>query len=294
MPPPPSSPSPDKQAPQTEPEPGGGTAERAGFRGPLESALRRRTLTLIPVLLLVAAGAAIGLLRDPVYDSEARVNVGRADAPVYSLDDTLVANAALARSYGRFLAAEPVVRDAAREVGISYDAARERLTGSPLPGSTLIAVEAEGGSEREAVDLANAAAGGLIVYVEALNRRQESTSLLNRLRRAGTALDAARTRLRQLQREPDAGEDAIARARVDLYTAQVRADATGLQYRNNEAGGLSTKGLLQLAVPASAADSDRWSALQRLMLIGLGGGLLLGLGFALMRENRELLKRARV
>ena len=267
--------------------------ETPGFRGPLESALRHWNLALPPVILLVAAGAAIGLTRDPTYESEARISVGRVDAPVYTLDDALIANASLARSYARILGAEPVVREAARDVGLSADDARDRLTASPLTGSTLILVEAEGDSESQAVGLANAAARRLIVYIERLNRRQESTSLLNRFRRAGAALERARTRLRQLQQNPNASADALAQARVDLLTARTRAEATGLQYRNNEAGGLSTEGLLQMAVPAVDADSDKWSVLQRLMLLGLGAGLLLGLALALLRENRGLLKRSR-
>jgi hypothetical protein len=261
------------------------------FRGPIESAFRHRGLALVPIVVLVAAGALIGLLREPVYEAEARVSVGRVDAPVYTLDELLIANTTLARNYARLVVAEPVIARAARRVDIEPTDARDRVSGSPLPASSLISVLAEGDSENEAIALANAAAAGLIIYVEDLNRRQESGSLLNRFRRAARRYDAARRRLQQLQRE-DASAAAISRARLNFFTQQARTEATRLQYRNNE-GGLPPKGLLQLAVPAASADSDRWSVLQQLLLIGLGAGLVIGLALALVRENRGLLSRSR-
>jgi hypothetical protein len=261
------------------------------FRGPLESAMRHRGLTLAPVFLFVLAGVAIGLLRDPVYDSEARVSVGRVDAPVYTLDDMLIANATLARNYARVLVAEPVVAPAARRVGISREEALDRLSGSPVPGSSLISVIAEGGSDDEAVALANAGARRLIVYVEELNRRQATNNLLSRFRSAAARYDRAQERLRRLRRDPRASRRELAAARLDFFTEQARTEGTRTQYRNNE-GGLPSKGLLQLAVPAVDADSDRWSVLQRLALIGLGAGLVAGLGLALLRENRRLIARA--
>jgi hypothetical protein len=217
--------------------------------------------------------------------------VGRVDAPVYTLDELLIANTTLARNYARLVVAEPVIARAARRVDIEPTDARDRVSGSPLPASSLISVLAEGDSENEAIALANAAAAGLIIYVEDLNRRQESGSLLNRFRRAARRYDAARRRLQQLQRE-DASAAAISRARLNFFTQQARTEATRLQYRNNE-GGLPPKGLLQLAVPAASADSDRWSVLQQLLLIGLGAGLVIGLALALVRENRGLLSRSR-
>jgi uncharacterized protein involved in exopolysaccharide biosynthesis len=261
------------------------------FRGPLESAFRHRGLVLLPVLALVAAGAVIGLLREPDYEAEARVSVGRVDAPVYTLDELLIANTTLARNYARLVGAEPVVEPAASSVGIDASDARDDVSGSPLPGSSLISVEAKGDSEAEAVALANATSRALITYVEDLNRRQESGSLLNRFRDAARQFDAARRRLQRLQRQ-GARPAAVDRARLDFFTQQARTEAIRLQYRNNE-GGLPPEGLLQLALPAVDADSDRWSVLQQLMLIGLGAGLVLGLGLALLRENRALLSRAR-
>ena len=259
------------------------------FRGPLESAFRHRWLAIAPILVLVALGTVIGLVRQPDYDAEARISVGRVDAPVYTLDEVLIANATLARNYARLVGAEPVVDPAAQAVSIDADDARDRVNGSPLPGSSLISVEATGDSEDEAVALANATAAALIKYVEQLQRQQESGSLLNSFREAARRFDAARRRLQRLQRQ-GASTAAIDRARVEFFTQQARTEAVRLQYRNNE-GGIPPEGLLQLALPAADADSDRWSVLQQLMLIGLGAGLVVGLGLALLRENRALLSR---
>lgn len=245
----------------------------------------------MPIVVLVVLGALIGLLRDPVYDSEARVSVGRVDAPVYTLDDLLVANVTLARNYARVITAGPVVNPAAQKVGVDPEDVVDNLSASPVPGSSLISIEAEGDSENEAIALANTAAARLITYVERLNRNQAANNLLNRFRDAAARYDRAQARLRRVRSDPKATRQELAKARLDFFTEQARAEGTRTQYRNNE-GGLPSEGLLQLAVPATEADSDRWSVIQRLMLIGLGAGLIIGLGLALLRENRHLLTRA--
>jgi capsular polysaccharide biosynthesis protein len=260
------------------------------FRGPLESAMRHKRLALVPILLLVAAGAAIGLLREPEYESEARVSVGRVDAPAYTLDDLLIANVSLARTYSRVVEAEGVVRPAARAAGVDFEDAADGLSGSPVPGSSLISIEAQGSSSDETIALANAAAGRLIVYVETLNERRSTNSLFAEFRRSSRRFVEARDRLVRLQRD-DASRAAIRAAQIQVYVEQGRLEASRFQYRNNK--GLPTGGLLQLAVPAVEAESDRSSVLQRLLLIGLGAGLVLGLGLALLRENRALITRHR-
>jgi hypothetical protein len=261
------------------------------FRGPLESALRHPKLAILPIVLLVAVGTALALVRDPVYEAEARINVGRPNAPVSSLDEVLFAHAAFARNYARLVGAEPVVRRAGRAAGMSPAEARDNLDGSPVPESSLISILAEADSEDQAATLANAGAAALIRYVERLNSRGDSPVLLGGFREAAREYEAARLRVERLRDDRDASARALAEARLDFFAAEARAGAIRDRYEDSQ-GGLPAKGLLQLALPAAGAESDRASVLQTLILIGLGAGVVLGLGLALVRENRGLLSRA--
>lgn len=275
--------------PQTGPPP---VPESPGpsFHGPLESVLRNPVLALAPVVLLVLAGLAVGLLRSPVYDAEARINVGRVDVPAYTLQGVTIGNATLAASYARALAAPEVIGQAARSAEIPTSEAREKLTSSPVPGSTLIRVEAEGDSSGEAQQLANGGALALIEYVTKLNVRQQQSRSLGRFRRAQAAAERARTRLLRISRgRPNSR--AAQRARVDLRTAELNARSVGARVVGATVVP-SPENLLQLVVPAANADSDRSSVLQQALLIGVVAGLLLGFALALLRANWHLVRGA--
>lgn len=260
------------------------------FYGPLESALRHPVLVLVPVALLVLAGLAVGLLRSPVYTAEARINVGRVDVPAYTLQGVTIGNSTLAGSYARALAAPAVITGAARRANVSVATARDSLVGSHIPGSTLIRIEAEGGSTEEAARLANGAATALIEYVTRLNVRQQDTRSLARYRRAEAAVEDLRTRLAELVRERP-NSRAAEEARVDLRTAELHARTVGARVLQATVAP-PAENLLQLVVPAATAESDKDSVLQRALLIGLAAGLVVGFALALLRANWQLLRSA--
>ena len=173
--------------PGAPPEPSG-----PAFIGPLESVFRYPLFAIVPVVALVLIGLLVGVARDAVYSAEARVNVGRVDVPAYTLQGVTVGNATLAASYARALAAPEVIERAARDAGVPVDEARGNLTGSQIPKSTLIRIEADGSSSAEAQRLANAAALQLIRYVTRLNVRQQEDQALQRYRRAQQEAQQAR------------------------------------------------------------------------------------------------------
>lgn len=267
-------------------------SDRMPFRGPLESAFRHPFLVALPVVLLIGAAIAIGLLRSPTYTSEARVNVGRADVPAFTLQGVIIGNATLAAGYARAISAERVLAPAARAGGVSIDEARSRLSASPVPTSTLIRVEAEGDSERQATALANAGANGLVAYVRYLTAKQQASGVLQKFRRAQAVTDQKRRRFRQLLRRLPGRSREAEQARLDLLTAQYRSQALSTQYiytQSNPTAGND----LQVIVAASHASSDFGSVLQRLVLIALAAGIVVGLALALLRANWGLLRRSR-
>src|SRR4051812_17782098 len=153
------------------------------FRGPLESVLLAPLAAVLPIIVLVGLAVAAGLMRSPVYSAQARINVGRTDVPAYTLQGTTIGNATLASSYSRAVPAPPIVKAAARAGHVSPATARAALSGSPVPGSTLIRVDADGDSSRQARRMANAAARALVTYVVELNGRQRPRNLLRSFRR---------------------------------------------------------------------------------------------------------------
>lgn len=272
--------------------PGSGRWQRppdTPFVGPLEAGLRHPGLVLLPLVLLVIAAVAFGLLRSPVYSSEARINVGDADVPAFALQGVVIGNQTLAAGYARTIVAEPVVRQAAQTSGLDPADVRSRLSASPIPGSTLIRVESEGTSEQEAVGLANDGAGALIGYVRRLNRESGDSDVLARFRVAETAVQAALSEV-QAQERRGRPPTTLPQARLELKLARLEAQRLSNRYQS-VGGDQDLRNLLQLVAPAARADSDFGSTLQRLLLVAVAAGLALGLSLALLKANRRLLRR---
>lgn len=257
--------------------------------GPTEAALRHPVAAVVPLVVVLALALALALLRQPVYTAHARVNVGQVDVPAYTLQGVVIGNQALAAGYARTVTAQPVVALAARAAGVGVEQARLRLDATPVPGSTLIDVRAEGTSRRQAIALANGGSESLIAYVTGLNAENPSRDVLRRFRSAEIHTQRALVRVQRLERasRPPA---TLSRARLELATARLKAQRLSSQYQ--QLGGRSDLGKpLQLVAPAAMAKSDFSSELQRLLLLGAAAGLVLGLGSALVAANRRLLRR---
>jgi capsular polysaccharide biosynthesis protein len=282
-----------QRARDPEPEPLTPPRERSqpSFVGPLEAMLRHPFLTLLPILLAAGAAVYFGIERDPVYTAEARINVGRADVPAYSLQNVVIGNSTLAAGYARAIDAPDVLERADEETGIGTREARERLQASPIPGSTLIRVEAEGPSEQAAVDLANAGSESLVAYLTELNEAQEPDDVLDDFRRVRSRVERLERRLRSLRRAESPNASRIRRAELDLEVATLQAATLNEQYRGARAN--TIEGLLQVIAPADAADSDESSFLQRLILLAAAAGLLVGMTLALLRANARVIGRRR-
>jgi uncharacterized protein involved in exopolysaccharide biosynthesis len=260
--------------------------------GPLEAFLRHPFMTLLPLVLLVAGAVYLGTERDPTYTSNARVNVGRADVPAYTLQGVVAGNTQLAGSYALTIGAAPVAEQAAGETGLTPAQASSRLGATLVPGSTLIQVEAEGPSSREAIALANAGAQALIDYVTDVNRNTESRRFLRQYRDAQREVQGLQRRVERLQRGGRRRRDELGRAQISLDAAQLRASNLANLYRASSIEPTTTSPLTLIA-PAAKADSDRRDILEQMIIIGGAAGLILGLGLTLLRSNWGRLRTLR-
>jgi len=259
------------------------------FVGPLESVIRHPFAAALPVVFLVAVALVIGLTRSPKYVSEARISVGRVDVPAFTLQNVVTGNQALAASYSRAMDVQKVMRDAGRRVGITPDQARSRLYASPIPSSTLIRVEASGKSRKDAARLANAGSRALIRYVTALQVRQQNNGLLEDYKHAQLLTDHRREDLGKLLKRK-ARKGLIETARLELLAAQLRSQRLSTLY-NNANSGPTPPSPLQLLAPANSASSDFGSMLQKLLLIAVAAGLVIGVGLALALSNGARIRR---
>ena len=171
---------------------------------------------------------------------------------------------------------------------ISGNAAVSRLTATPVPGSTVIRVDATGASEASAVALANGASSGLRQYVVKLNQNAQANGMLRDFQQSQRAVNAAQRRLDRALKGGNTGS--VQKAQLALQTAQLRASTAEGRYKY-ESGSEPPPNLVQLLAPASSATSDFAARLQELLLIGLVAGAVIGLALALLRANIGLIRR---
>lgn len=253
----------------------------------LQSLRRHLVLALLPVVLLIGAGVAIGLARTPEYESEARLNVGGLTLTQQSIEGYTSAVQQLAVAYSRTIDANGVVEPVSAETGVPPGEVVDRVSATPIPGSPVIRVIATGEDSGETIRLADAAADALVAYAVELNSGEtQSGRLLVRFRaasrdfrRASATLDRARRRKRDTR---------AIETRVDI--ARLRMQVAGVLYQNSQAG-QATTGLVQKLAPAARANSDRDEMLRTLVAGGAVGGLLIGIGLAVWRGSAVARRR---
>ncbi|HET6449409.1 MAG TPA: hypothetical protein VFG31_09895 [Conexibacter sp.] len=285
--------------PTTLPPSFSGGDDRATPGTGLGQAIRRhRLLVLLPILLLVGAGVAAGLLRDPIYKAESRLLVGKVNPNAPALGGLVQASTALADAYSRSIESTKVIFPVARSVNLSPLTVSKRLTASPVPESPVIRVIAESPTAAAATRLSNVASRRLARFVGHLN--QSSTAgprLLTRYRRATAALSQAS----QLVNAATAAyaDDPTPRngqlldaATATRGAAELRAQSFGNAYALDQAATTSSAGLISILSLASTADSDRTKVLELLVFMGLIVGAAIGIALAWIREDR--LRRRRV
>jgi uncharacterized protein involved in exopolysaccharide biosynthesis len=267
------------------------------------------TVTLVTVAVAVAAGLA----QAPTYTSSADINVGRVDVRVQTLPGYVAGAQALAAAYSRVATSDEVVNPLARRLGLSPAQVRLWLGATPVPNGTSFRIFGTGPSEREAVNLTRAAAAQMESYVKSTDdskrtlddvlgdyREQARTSAGLRQRiedlrdiqqrtspNASTNPSATPTPTsRASRRARQRRADEIARLQVALDTAQLKMQTLGGRYqeRGNE---LAATAGIQIINQPVAATGDRRRTVERLAVIGLIAGVLLGAALALLVDRRR-------
>jgi hypothetical protein len=279
------------QAPQRPPE----LAPLAHAREPVgvwEAMRASPLLVLIPIIVLVGAGAAAGLARKTNYTAQARLGVIHVDVNAFSGSSS--AAESLADSYSRAIDADQVVRPVAARFHISAKVARDRLSAAPIPDSPVFRVAGRATSRPQAIDLANAASEALLAYVTSLNRSDRDAARLYRRLSAAESLFNLRLAEEERRAEAFAADDhpseserlALARARAAAGAAHDRVTALRTAYNASVGSGTATQSV-EVLVTASDATSDRWTRLELFAFVGLATGFAIGTALAVARAARR-------
>lgn len=258
--------------------------------GVLEAMRWHWQLVLIPVVLLVGIGLALGLLRAPTYTATANLSVDFGAQNPSSLSGSVTAAQALADSYSRAVFATPVVSQVARKTGSSAGEVSDHVSASPIPDSTVVKVSGAAGSEHAAIDLANISATALTHYIGSLNgTRKGSTPALIQFRQAESLYQDRLAHQLELATHADANpsdetaQEELKRARVKTQVALLKKTSVGELYGASQEAYVAPLSFLS---EATSASSDKLSRLQLLGFIGLVAGLAIGAALATVRANR--------
>ncbi len=258
----------------------------------------------LPVILLVVLGAIGGFLgykRSPRYSATTRITVASVNFQTQSVPGFVQAVETLTSSYSQIVVSPNVLGPLAKARGTTEAALANAITATPAPESTLFSITAKQDSPRQAISLVNAAAQQTRRYIGTLDSSSATAAgVLRRYRVFAHQEALAQTEVDNL-RQQQTGATAttgsgitpasnatssskLTAAETRLAEATTQAAALSAQYEDIISGQNPAKQarLLSILTPAVTATSDRSTYVQRFIVIGAAGGLVIGVLLALL------------
>jgi capsular polysaccharide biosynthesis protein len=260
--------------------------------GPVAAMLRHPLIVVAIVCACAGAGLALGLMRAPVYSAESQLGVGSIDVDSQALPGYVEATQSLAGSYSRAIDSDPVLAALSRSTGQPRATLGARLSASPVAESSVIRVEATATGAADAVRLANAGAGALVQYVRGLGTsRADSAAVLDDLRAASLHRERLERTRHRLAKRYDKKPTAAVQRRLQVAVAEAnatdeRVKALAARYQADQQR-LPKSGFVNVLTSATAAASDRRSAIELRAFTGFVAGLLLAAALATALANRR-------
>jgi hypothetical protein len=263
--------------------------------GPIESVLRKPRLALVPVIVLVTLAGIAGVIRQPVYTAGAQVIVGGVVRNFEPAQGQVEAIQELTDIYSRLVGSSAHLDEIAQADG-GIEVAAGSLTAAPIPGSALIRIEATGTDQAQAVAIADAAATGLVAYVQDLRTEASANSqqLLDQMTVASDELAVAQLDRTAKQNAYDAAvsassgveaaREALAKAEAAVATGQLKVEVLRSNYSTTQAaqtGGIA----VSVFAAAQPEGGDRTSKLSLYLFAALAIGGLIGMALATLSAN---------
>lgn len=252
-------------------------------------AVRRHPFAiLLPVVLLVALGAAAGLRRNVTYNATAEIVVQPLAPNVSQLPGAIQSAEDLATNQSRLIGSDGITGPLARRFRTTSEDIAARVAATPVPSSTIIKIEAEGDSAAAAVALANAAADQFSKYAnEQVQSNTNTRGTLHEYEDAAAEFARTQATKEHIDRTvPTPSETIRARASASAATAEIQRNALAQQYESLIQG-RGTAPSVHPFVSATSAIGSRLSNLEIYLFAALVGGLAIGAALAVLLANRR-------
>jgi capsular polysaccharide biosynthesis protein len=278
----------------------------------LGDALRRYWLLVAIVTVVFAgAGVAAALSRSPVYTSSSSLTVGQLQLSVQSIPGFATGGQSLADTLSRSVTAPQVIDPAAKRLNLAPDYVAANVSASPVVRTSTFVVFGTGGSEREAVDIANAVAASMLTYSRSTqDDPQESRRLLSAYHTAALAEARAERRLSKIKDGTSSSSTSststtsspsttssssisiseYSRAKAEADELALRSQVAKQAYISNQQA-IAAGALIQRLAPARFATNDRSSKVQLYGVLGAIAGALLGAALAVLWAARGARRR---
>jgi capsular polysaccharide biosynthesis protein len=264
-------------------------------------------LVLICGILAAACGGVYAFKRPPVYTATSRISAVSVNASnAASLAGSLEAAQGLAQTFARVVQSTQVTNAVAKALHTTPAWVAAHLSGTPIPTSPFVAINANASTAGVAKTAANTALTALSAYARhLLATSANSSSVLGSVHQYALAVSRAEddvTRLKgQAQRQIasqtlTSGQTATTpsprmQRQIDEATAKVTEAQTQLggaqaAYTQQSESALTSRQAVAVS-PASSATSDRKQVAQIAILLGLLIGVLIGIAAAVALASRS-------
>ncbi len=255
-------------------------------------AVRRYPLVVaLPALLLLGSAIALGLTRAPTYTSTATLYVGRLDVASQAIPGYVTAATTLASAYSRIAESPQVLVPTAGRLRTSYSNLVGHVVATPIPESPVFRISADASSAALAVELTQGTTSEIGAFaLKAGSVTGGSDAILARYRSAAVRANRLHARVGRLRAArkgvfAPVSSTRLDAAQVDSQTADLQVQTLGGEYANSRQNSRGV--VITVLNPATTAASDRQSVLQRLAFIGFFGGLVIGVGLAILLYSRR-------
>lgn len=266
------------------------------------SAIRRYWyLVFVCAALAAGAGAVYAFKRSPVYTASSRLaSVSINNSNAASVAGSLQADEGLASTFARVVQSSQVTQAVATALNTTPAWVAQHLSGTPIPASPFVRIDANASTAQVATKMSNAALKSLTGYAHRLLATSSNTSsILATIRTDSIALSGAQTHLNHLKAEAQRQEasqttvgqtttsgpspalqNQIAATTANITEAQTRLSGDEAAYSNIAAAQASGRTAITPA-QATTATSDRKQVAEVAILLGLVIGALVGAAAAL-------------
>ena len=250
-------------------------------------------VVLVCVMLAAACGAVYAFKRAPVYTATARLSALNVDTGnSASAAGSLQSAQELASTYARVVQTSRVIKAVASALHTTPEWAVEHVSGTPIPNSPFVRIDANASTPTVAITAANAALKALTPYARKLTQPASAAPLLATVRADALKLSHAQSELGHLRGQalgatPNPGlQSQIDDATANVAEAQTRLNGAESAY-TQQAATLSNVRQAIAVSSALSATSDRKQVAQIAILLGLLIGAVIGVAAAMSLGARR-------